>query len=155
MCWLFIYSKRYGLRTVPLKQHIINTIQPLARYGSETVPPVNVFLLNAEYFPDAVVHALVVGVLALKLLCGPYHADGDGQNNDLVESLEHHLRHDEYGQLFHGHHATESQGEEDERVGNLAVNCRQDGTVREVLAIRLNLHSTHYISVDKRANEES
>ena len=43
MCWLFIYSRRYGLRTVPLKQHIINTIQPLARYGSETVPPVNVF----------------------------------------------------------------------------------------------------------------
>lgn len=68
-------------------------------------------LLQAEYFPDAVVDAVVVCIFALMALCSLYHSYGYGQYQYLVERFQYHLRDDEYGQFFQWHHATKCQWE--------------------------------------------
>ena len=87
-------------------------------------------------------------------LDGMHHPDGDGQYDDFIYRLEHHLPQHELRQFVSRHHPAECQREEYHRIDALSGHRAENGAGREIAPLGSNLHAAHHIGIHERPAKE-
>ncbi len=98
---------------------------------------------------------LIKDIASIHLLDILYHTDGNGQDNDFIECLEHRLNEHHLHQFAGRHQASEGDRKENDGIGALAHQGRSDGTERKVLSTRGQLHFAHDIGIQERTCQKS